>query len=537
MFPNTATLKFRMTLVVGLLALLGAGLVALVSLVLVERQMKAIVGDQEAALLASAAAYIDHDLAAKKMLLKLLGEQLPAEVLRSPAALQPWLEGHATLRDEFFNVAVFDTAGGLVANLNDRRLLGSINVAARAYFRDTATFREGVISEPFSSVLSGKPVILVTEPVFRADGKLLYVLAGAIDLQRPSFFGLIDALKPGKNGYLFMLTSDGVIVHHPDRSRILKNVKEEAGGMAPSTLAAMNGFEGWLDGTTKQGVQAMIAYKRLARTNWIIGAVYPLDEALAPLIAMRAKALLASAAVAALSGLIGWLAISRLLRPLGALRRHVANISAGGGDIKVFDVVRRDEFGELSRAFFALSRQREEAEAHLNDIARTDPLTGIGNRRMFEEALPAAMQRSERAKASLGLAYLDIDHFKAINDSYGHGVGDMVLVEFANRLKQSVRATDTVARLAGDEFVIIFENLGDGVQPSVLGDKIIESMRAPFVCGSELVAVSASVGIALCGAGLATADNYLQTADQALYEAKSAGRATYRIRPVLSEAS
>ncbi|MBC7686175.1 MAG: GGDEF domain-containing protein [Bdellovibrionales bacterium] len=524
------TLKTRLTVVVSFLVLLAAALVASVSLQLVEHQMRAVIGDQQFALLSSAASFIDQDLASKKNLLTAIGEQLALGDYSAPSSIQLFLEAHTSLRDEFFNVIALDETGKLIANLNNRLVIGKSNFSKRDYFIDTVRDREGVISAPFLSTLSKRPVVVVTEPVFDATGKLLYILGGAIDLQRPRFFGQLEALKPGKSGYLFMLTKQGTIIHHPDSQRILMNVKQEVGGPVPSTLAAMNGFEGWVEGSTKRGVTALITYKRLLRTDWIIGAVYPVHEAFAPLIDMRQKALMASAGVAIAAGMIGWLAIMRLLLPLAALRRHVAHISGGSLNIEVFDVGRRDEFGELSRAFFILSQQRREAENTLVTLTRTDTLTGLHNRRMFEETMAAALARARRNHQKLALAYLDIDHFKHVNDTYGHGTGDQVLIEFARRLKLAVRSTDTVARLAGDEFVVIFENLADDTEIANLATKILRNIQPPFVLGELIFAVTASIGIATNANGSTSLEELMEASDSALYEAKRGGKNGFALR-------
>ncbi|HEX8615798.1 MAG TPA: sensor domain-containing diguanylate cyclase [Telluria sp.] len=529
-FPfNPATLKFRLTVLVIGLVLLATSVLTFVSLYLAERQMRDVIGLQQVALLSSAAAYIDADLDARQTLLETLREELGRTGGKPGGGLQNFLEAHASLREEFFNVLVIDSSGTMLANLNDRRTNDKINFSKRAYFTDTVAAREGVISRPFKSALSGKPVILITEPLYDADGKLLFMLGGAIDLQRPRFFGQLSSLGSGASGYLFMLTGDGTVIHHPNKARILQRVQDEPGGVTPATKAALDGFEGWVEGPTKSGVRALITYKRLRKTDWIVGAVYPVEEAFTPLIRMRPTALLASVAVAALAGLAGWLAILRLLRPLGKLRGHVAGIADGTAGIDVFNVCRRDEFGELSRAFFTLSQQRREAEVKLVAQARTDILTGIDNRRMFEETFAAALARAARADSAVALAYLDIDHFKAINDTYGHKAGDEVLVEFAKRLRAAVRSTDSVARLAGDEFVAIFEGLSNDAEPAILAGKIIEMARTPFLAAGRQLQVTTSVGIAI-GSGAASMEDYLALSDEALYAAKQAGRNRFAIR-------
>lgn len=518
---HTQSFKFRMTIVVSLLVLLASGMVAISSIYTAERQLAQVIGEQQYALLTSAAAYIDKDLGSKNSLLKTISEQIAVDALAAPQLVQSIIEGHDSLRDEFFNVTVFDGDGNLIANLNDRRSIGKLNVSQRPYFQDTVRYKEGVISEPFKSALTGKSVVLVTAPVFDARGKMVYLIGGALDLQRPSFFGQLEVLKPGKTGYLFMLTTDGLVIQHPDRSRILTQVTKESGGAA---AGALEGKEGWMRGVTKAGVHAIVTYRRLRTADWIVGAVFPEAEAFVPIISMRRNAGIASAVVVAIAGIIGWLAIFRLLSPLGALRRQVARILMGNANINVFDIDRKDEFGELSRAFFALSQQREAAEANLESLAKTDMLTGLNNRRMFDEALVAAINRAGRTNKQLALAYLDIDKFKSINDKYGHGMGDEVLIEFARRLQQTVRCTDIIARLAGDEFVIIFEHAGGHSELSTMGQKIIDRIRVPFIFAEATLQVTTSVGIALITEQGASSVDILQAADQALYSAKRAGR-------------
>jgi diguanylate cyclase (GGDEF)-like protein len=169
----------------------------------------------------------------------------------------------------------------------------------------------------------------------------------------------------------------------------------------------------------------------------------------------------------------------------------------------------------------------KEAESRLVQMARFDSLTGIANRRLFGELLGQALERARRQRQVLGLAYLDIDHFKGINDTWGHGVGDEVLKEFALRLAGCVRVTDTPARLAGDEFVVLLEDVKGRDEAERIGAKILGESLRPFATGAGDLAVTASVGIALVTGGdgpLPTQDQVLGWADAALYAAKRDGR-------------
>ena len=167
---------------------------------------------------------------------------------------------------------------------------------------------------------------------------------------------------------------------------------------------------------------------------------------------------------------------------------------------------------------------QKEVETRLRQLTQTDSLTGLPNRDCFEEKLAKAIAHSERTGEAMALMFLDIDHFKAINDSGGHAGGDQALQEFARRLRDSVRPGDTVARLAGDEFVIILEPLKRHGDASVVAGKIIAAMRPPFRILDQERVVTSSVGIAVRRDGEVDAEALLRRADAALYRVKEAGR-------------
>ena len=169
----------------------------------------------------------------------------------------------------------------------------------------------------------------------------------------------------------------------------------------------------------------------------------------------------------------------------------------------------------------------KKVENQLRILARFDSLTGLPNRNQFEEKLEEAIARSRRSKKPMALMFLDIDYFKSINDSIGHHGGDVVLQQFARRLLQSVRKTDTVSRLAGDEFTIILEGLQNEDETRVVAGKIVEAMREVFTIGDETRSVTTSIGIAVRRPDEVSAEALLRRADEALYLAKSAGRNTF----------
>ncbi|SEO57911.1 diguanylate cyclase (GGDEF) domain-containing protein [Duganella sp. CF517] len=505
-----------------MLAALGAGGV---SLLIAETEMREGVARQQLSLLSSAAGHIDNDLKGKKLLLFSLMEEM-RERGTAPGQVQRLLESREGLRGEFFNVTAFDVQGDLIASLNSRNAR-RINVAGRQYFKDTLAAREGVVSAPFVSALSGKPVIAITQPVEDEQGNVIMVLLGAIDLLRPSFSDYLDSLHRGQ-GYLFIVGADGTIIHHPDKTRVLTPLDPD-GALGQAVLHRP---EGWRDDVLDDDTPVLVAHTLLRKVDWTIAAVYPIRNAFAPMAAVRGRALAAASMITALAAFFGWVLTKALMQPLAHLRNQVESINSGVADIDVFASERRDEFGTLSRALHLLSRQRQEAQDAMQRLASTDPLTGANNRRMFDQLLPAAIARAGRVDSYVGLAFLDIDKFKQINDTYGHGVGDAVLVEFARRLNGAVRRGDTVARLAGDEFVIVFEQLGCAAEGAPLGDKIVEAMAAPFHfgdVGGPGLRVTTSVGIAISNDPSATPEGLMHAADRALYSVKSAGRNGYAI--------
>jgi diguanylate cyclase (GGDEF)-like protein len=157
---------------------------------------------------------------------------------------------------------------------------------------------------------------------------------------------------------------------------------------------------------------------------------------------------------------------------------------------------------------------------HVAALARTDPLTGLLNRRAIDEVATAALARAQRSGAPLSLVMLDIDHFKQVNDVHGHAAGDAVLVGIANLLKAHTRAGDACARMGGEEFLVLLPDTGEAQ-----AEQVAEALRARLAASAfgDVGACTASFGVSTGGVG-ATLDHLLRSADRALYRAKDAGR-------------
>lgn len=173
-----------------------------------------------------------------------------------------------------------------------------------------------------------------------------------------------------------------------------------------------------------------------------------------------------------------------------------------------------------------ISKQKQ-AEDLIWQQANFDALTNLPNRRMFRDRLEQEIIKLERTGLSLAVMFLDLDHFKEVNDTMGHDKGDDLLKAVALRLKGCVRETDTVARLGGDEFVILLSEMDDLSNSERIADNILAQLIRPFELGAEPIYISASIGITLYPSDAIDFDNLLKNADQAMYVAKAEGRNRY----------
>ena len=171
---------------------------------------------------------------------------------------------------------------------------------------------------------------------------------------------------------------------------------------------------------------------------------------------------------------------------------------------------------------------RREAARALASLARTDPLTQLGNRRDFDQRLAEARARAQRSGHALALVCIDLDGFKGVNDSFGHAVGDRVLIGVAQRLLACVRATDTVSRLGGDEFAIVLENPGGNREVRELCARVLLSLARPHAINGRELLCTPSIGAALLRPRETLAE-LAERADAAMYDAKQSGKRSYRV--------
>lgn len=176
----------------------------------------------------------------------------------------------------------------------------------------------------------------------------------------------------------------------------------------------------------------------------------------------------------------------------------------------------------------ATAMDRKHGEERLTQLAQFDALTGLPNRTLFLDRFEQTLTVSERNQWRIGVLFVDLDRFKAVNDTHGHAAGDRLLVQVAHRLKECVRSGDTVGRLSGDEFAVVLANLARSEHAQLVAQKVVSALSLPFAIEGEQVRISACVGVAIYPVDGTRAFDLLKKADAAMYVAKDAGGNAFR---------
>lgn len=298
-------------------------------------------------------------------------------------------------------------------------------------------------------------------------------------------------------------------------------------GVALSFVAVLAGLRGWRAGHA--GARSFL----LAWVVSLIGvAILGLHQAnLLPITPLSFDAMLIGSA-------LGVLLLSFALGDrVDALRREkdAAQDEALAAKMQLVRTLQRSEttyerrVAQRTEELEAANARLRENERQLQMLVHSDPLTGLANRLLFDARLLQTMQQARRNRGRMALLLVDVDHFKAINDRYGHAIGDEVLRCTANRFRATMREVDTVARLGSDEFAIALSGLGSGADTDHMAQKILTNLCEPMRLLGLPLEVTVSIGIAHFSSGDLSPLELLRRADQAMHAAKRAGRGCYRV--------
>lgn len=365
------SLNTRLSLGVAAVVLAATFAIATIALHLVKFSMEASIASDQIERVSYIADALDQKFASRRSLLATFASSVEAQGFADDAPLQAFLERHRSLRDGFDNVAFLDLDGKLVANLNGADRIGRVNIKDRPYFRDTVASGAGVISEPYRNRLNGLAQVAITQPVRDGAGQVRFVISGSINLKERNILGDLARVKIGETGYLFIVNADGVVVDHPRADRIL----ERPGPDDPEIERAISGFEGATEGLDPTGAKGLYAFKRLRQTPWILGSVYPRNEAFAGIDAIEHVAWGGAFVLALLAGAIASVVVRQQVKPLTALHRHMLEAQAAPApeEAAAPRSYPLDEIGDLARTFDQLMLQQRASEKFLRDITDNLP--------------------------------------------------------------------------------------------------------------------------------------------------------------------
>lgn len=226
-----------------------------------------------------------------------------------------------------------------------------------------------------------------------------------------------------------------------------------------------------------------------------------------------------------------WMFRAYVIKPISSKIELLKILAEENTDIVIPNTDKNNEIGEMARAieFFRLTIiVRKSAEEEIIKISVTDPLTGLDNRKRFDERLDESIKMATRTKSHMACLMIDLDKFKPVNDTYGHAAGDEVLKTVSRRLTTISRDTDFVARLGGDEFAIIATAVDDAKNIEILAKRIVDQLSLPVYFEGNDLKIGGSVGISVFPEDGDNAKDLCKKADEALYASKDAGRNTFR---------
>jgi diguanylate cyclase (GGDEF)-like protein len=387
---------------------------------------------------------------------------------------------------------------------------------------ETASFSVGSYG---LGMASGNDVIRVGYPVVDDTGAVVGALYAGINLTWLNT--AIDQWRLGEKTVIYITDRNGIqIARNPDPRGVGQPIPQN---LKPLLFAASSGAT---EVTEDGGIANLYGYVPL-KAGLSGGLAVFVGRDQQQIVSDINRSIWLNVAVASigllLSGVFALVYVRRFLaRPFQSLLTVAARWRNGDWSVRAGGASGIPEFDRLASAFDGMAAEVSSRELKISWLARYDILTGLANRSVFAEAVQHEIACAHRDGTSFAVLYLDLDHFKGVNDTLGHPIGDLLLKSVAERLRASVRETDTVSRFGGDEFALLATDLREPADAATLALKVLSALSEPVTIQNIEVRSGASVGIAVYGPESASAEALLSHADMALYRAKLEGRGTYR---------
>jgi len=444
--------------------------------------------------------------------LAITGEFLSSDLSRADLKDQLMLfqEGNS-----FFNsVFIVDKEGILLAASNLPSARGSKLLSEGP----TQAIREQkpLVSEPYISSVTNKLIVMVSAPLHDASGNYIGFIGGSIRLHETNIFQTVLGSVPNESdgSYAYVVSSNGVLLYHPDSGRIGEKVTGNS--VVSSVISGLNGSERIVN---TRGVDVLASYSPIGNAGWGIVAQTPTESVL-----QSARKLVTTIIVYMLPALVLFvivitLVVRKLSEPFVKLTEFASMLSptnSGADELPRIHGLSY-EANELHKAFGRAVRHFRYQFDSLSQEAQTDPLTGLFNRRTMDKFMGSWIAKGN----PFSLLVMDLDHFKNVNDTYGHDVGDEVLKFLANSLRQLLKEDNVICRFGGEEFIVLLPD--DRFESALEAAERIRQHMAE-TDGPTGGKVTLSIGAAHYPGFASNAEQLFRVADEALYRAKHQGR-------------
>lgn len=486
--------------------------------------LSSVVEHQQLALASYVAKDVDDKIVQRRALLERLAAALPVELLRQPARLRTWLERHYEYQPLFSaGLFVVNADGIAIADYPVLPGRADTSYADRVYIQD-ALHGHSVVGRPLIGRAAKEPVLPIAAPIRGRSNGTEGALVGVTALNAPGFLDSLLRTQIGgtEGGLLLVSPKDKLFVAASRHDMVLKPTPPT--GVNALHDRAMAGYRGTGITVNAEGVEEVSAIASVPSTGWFVVARLPSAVAFATVDRVKHFLLKGTAATILVFALLVPLGLYLVFRPLFRAAAHADKMTLGEVPLEPLPVTRNDEVGHLISAFNRLLAKLNDNQVELSRIAHHDELTGLPNRALLYDRLRHALAQAQRRDTKVALLFMDLDGFKRINDNLGHKAGDEVLRQVANRFVGILRQTDTLARVGGDEFIVLLSDLWKEAERAVdvVATKCIDALKAPFSIAGSTCTVGVSVGVVL-GDGLSSADALLLSADKAMYSAKKSG--------------
>lgn len=490
--------------------------------------LSAVVEDQQLALATYVAHDIDNKIVQRQILLERLAASLPIGFLAQPERLRAWLKEHYKYQmlfsTDFFIVNPY---GDLLANHPDLTGQVNTNYADRDYIQ-AGLAGHSFVGHPELGNVTKEPMLPMSAPIRNESGEVQAVLVGVTALAAPGFLDSLLQSRIGNatGGFSLVFPRDQLFVASSQLDMALKPTPPP--GVNALYDRAMAGFRGAGVTVNAEGVEEVSAMVSVPSTGWFIVASLPSNEAFATVDRTQLFLIKGAALAILVFAVLSSIGLYFVFRQLFHAAAQADRMTRDELPLAPLPVICNDEVGHLISAFNRLLVKLNDKQAELKQIAHHDTLTGLPNRVHLSDRLSQVLALAQRKETHVGLLFMDLDSFKHINDTLGHEAGDEVLRQVAKRFSKVVREADTLARIGGDEFVVLLSDLGDNAEETVstVAAKCIDVLRAPFFISGTGCIVGVSIGIAL-GNGRSSLDTLLLAADRVMYQAKKTGRGRY----------